>query len=111
MADDAQRLLALQQTYERELDHKFSFTGLTVDDFITHLLVEGLGKRAERVRSEWKVPDKRWWWLKLKALATTHNWEGIEQFAKSKKSPIGYEPFVVRCFGRQARNAWTSLDA
>lgn len=41
------------------------------------------------------MPDKRFWWIKLKALAATHNWEGLEAFAKSKKSPIGYEPFVV----------------
>jgi hypothetical protein len=95
MAEEAHRLLALQATYERELEHKFVFTGLTVDEFITHLLVEGLNKRAEHVRAAWKVPDKRWWWLKLKALAKTHNWDGLETFAKSKKSPIGYEPFVV----------------
>lgn len=95
MADDAARLLQLELQYERELEHKFIFAGLTVDDLITRLLVEGLGKRAEHVRSAWKVPDKRWWWLKLKALATTHNWDGLEIFAKSKKSPIGYEPFVV----------------
>ncbi|RSH83220.1 uncharacterized protein EHS24_006887 [Apiotrichum porosum] len=95
MADDAARLLQLELQYERELEHKFIFAGLTVDDLITRLLVEGLGKRAEHVRSAWKVPDKRWWWLKLKALATTHNWDGLEIFAKSKKSPIGYEPFVT----------------
>ncbi|KAL1411169.1 Vacuolar protein sorting-associated protein 16 [Vanrija albida] len=95
MADEAQRLLAVQLQYERETDHKFDFAGLTVDAFISELLIEGLGKRADRIRADWKVPDKRWWWLKLKALAKTHNWEGIETFAKSKKSPIGYEPFVT----------------
>jgi hypothetical protein len=36
------------------------------------------------------------WWLKLKALAELKDWDGLETFAKSKKSPIGYEPFVVR---------------
>jgi hypothetical protein len=95
MAEEAHRLLALQATYERELENKFVFRGLTVDAFISLLLVEGLSKRAENVRAAWKVPDRRWWWLKLKALANTHNWEGLAAFAKSKKSPIGYEPFVV----------------
>lgn len=37
-----------------------------------------------------------WWWIKLKALAHHGDWDGLEAFAKSKKSPIGYEPFVVR---------------
>lgn len=32
----------------------------------------------------------RYWWLKLTALAEKEDWEEIEKFAKSKKSPIGY---------------------
>jgi hypothetical protein len=95
MADDAHRLLSLQQAYERELDYKFSFAGLSVNDFIFALLTSGFGKRAERVRADWKVGDKRWWWLKIRAMAEVRDWEGLEAFAKSKKSPIGYEPFVV----------------
>jgi hypothetical protein len=35
-----------------------------------------------------------WWYLKLKALIEIRDWEQLEQFAKSKKSPIGFEPFV-----------------
>lgn len=116
MAEDAHRLLSLQLAYERELEHKFTFTGLSVNDFITQLMLEGFGKRAERVRADWRVSDKRcvklvmsgrcvlieviwyrWWWLKLKALSQSTDWDGLEAFAKSKKSPIGYEPFVVRC--------------
>lgn len=95
MIDDAQRLLSLQIAYERELENKFSFKGLSVDEFIFKLIIEGFSKRAERVRVDWKVPDKRWWWVKLKALSHIKDWEGLEVFAKSKKSPIGYEPFVV----------------
>lgn len=101
-ADDAARLLALEAQYEKEMDYKFTFKGLSVSELIASLLVEGLNKRAEHVRSAFKVPDKRFWWIKLKALATTHNWEGLEAFAKSKKSPIGYEPFVVS----RHRPAW-----
>ena len=140
MAEDAKRLLSLQMAYERELAHKFVFAGLSVNDFIYTLLCEGLGKRAEKVRADWRVPDKRYvlsshylfdrysiflpyslllstclpssrppfrilgmrqtdfrfWWIKVKALARNKDWEGLEAFAKSKKSPIGYEPFVVR---------------
>jgi len=59
MAEDAKRLLSLQMAYERELAHKFTFAGLSVNDFIYTLLCEGLGKRAEKVRADWRVPDKR----------------------------------------------------
>ncbi|WWC69699.1 uncharacterized protein I206_103642 [Kwoniella pini CBS 10737] len=95
MADDSYRLLTLQQIYEKELDQKFTFSGLSVNAFIHKLILEGFTKRAERVRIDWKVPDKRFWWIKLKALAERKDWEGLESFAKSKKSPIGYEPFVT----------------
>ncbi|RMC14609.1 hypothetical protein DUI87_09707 [Hirundo rustica rustica] len=35
-----------------------------------------------------------YWWLKINALATRGDWEEMEKFSKSKKSPIGYLPFV-----------------
>jgi hypothetical protein len=60
MAEDAHRLLSLQLAYERELENKFQFAGLSVNDFMSRLLAEGLGKRAERVRVDWKVADKRY---------------------------------------------------
>ena len=59
MADDANRLLSLQMAYERETEHKHRFVGLSVNEFISRLLIEGYGKRAERVRADWRVPDKR----------------------------------------------------
>lgn len=60
MAEDGQRLLSLQLAYERELEQKFQFAGFSVNDFISKLLQEGFGKRAEKVRVDWKVPDKRY---------------------------------------------------
>lgn len=32
----------------------------------------------------------RYWWLKLRSLAEKEEWEELEKFSKSKKSPIGY---------------------
>lgn len=32
----------------------------------------------------------------MKSLIEVRDWEGLETFAKSKKSPIGYEPFVLQ---------------
>jgi Vps16, C-terminal region len=33
----------------------------------------------------------RFWYVKLKALCEIRDWEGLEAFAASKRSPIGYE--------------------
>jgi hypothetical protein len=59
MAEDSLRLLTLQEQMERELENKYSFVGLNVNETMSYLLQIGLGKRAEKIRSEWKVPDKR----------------------------------------------------
>ena len=47
--------------------------------------------QANKLKKEFKVPDKRFWWIKVKALAESRNWVELDRFAKSKKSPIGYE--------------------
>lgn len=59
MAEDSLRLLTLQEQMERELENKYTFSGLNVNETMSYLLQIGLGKRAEKIRSEWKVPDKR----------------------------------------------------
>ncbi|XP_015764646.1 PREDICTED: vacuolar protein sorting-associated protein 16 homolog [Acropora digitifera] len=52
---------------------------------------------AEQLKKEFKVPDKRFYWLKVRALCESHNWGQLEIFAKSRKSLIGYEPFFEAC--------------
>ncbi|CAB4009562.1 vacuolar sorting-associated 16 homolog [Paramuricea clavata] len=45
-----------------------------------------------------RCPNSRYYWLKLRALAKAHEWIKLEEFCKSKKPPIGYEPFFEACF-------------
>lgn len=58
-------------------------------------------KQTEKLRSEYKVPDKHFWWLRIQVLAEQFQWDELEKFSKSKKSPIGYEPFVEVCLKQQ----------
>ena len=39
----------------------------------------------------------RYWLLKIRALAEAGFWQVLEAFAKEKKSPVGYRPFVEAC--------------
>lgn len=39
-------------------------------------------------------PPVSFWYIKLHALTAARDFEGLDTFAKSKRSPIGYEPFV-----------------
>lgn len=64
------------------------------------LLQLGDIKQAEKMKSEYKVSDKRFWWLRIQVLADSFQWDELEKFSKAKKSPIGYEPFVDVCLKR-----------
>ncbi|KAJ7359364.1 vacuolar assembling/sorting protein VPS16 [Mycena albidolilacea] len=94
MMDESARLLTLQQQLEKEADGKIVFFGLSVNETIRTLVVNGMAKRADKLKSDFKVPDKRFWFVKMQALVSTSDFEGLDTFSKSKRSPIGYEPFV-----------------
>jgi hypothetical protein len=109
MTDDAARLLATQQQLEAESGGRVAFVGRSVDGTLAVCLENGMGKRAERVRADFKVPDKRcararprcpaararrFWHVKLRALTAARDWDALDAFAKAKRSPIGYAPFV-----------------
>uniref|UniRef100_A0A8C8CI80 Vacuolar protein sorting-associated protein 16 homolog n=1 Tax=Oncorhynchus tshawytscha TaxID=74940 RepID=A0A8C8CI80_ONCTS len=81
--------------FQRRLDEKGeALLGLSLQETLHALLTSNFHKQAEQLYRDFRVPDKRYWWLKLTALAEKDDWEEMEKFAKSKKSPIGYLPFV-----------------
>ncbi|TFK21145.1 vacuolar protein sorting 16 isoform 1 [Coprinopsis marcescibilis] len=94
MMDENVRLLTLQQQLESEMDNKVAFFGLSVNETVRTCLLNGMSKRADKIKSDFRIPDKRFWYVKLSALIDAQDFEGLEAFAKSKRSPIGYEPFV-----------------
>ncbi|XP_046845974.1 vacuolar protein sorting-associated protein 16 homolog [Xenia sp. Carnegie-2017] len=95
--DEHIKLLEKQKVFEEQLRFP-GLIGLSVSDTIFELVNKGKDKEAEQFRKEFKVPDKRYYWLKLRALAKAHEWVKLDEFCKSKKPPIGYEPFFEACF-------------
>lgn len=59
MTDENARLLTLQQQLEKDADGRIPFFGTSVNETIRICLVNGLSKKADRVKSDFKVPDKR----------------------------------------------------
>ena len=62
MMDDSYRLLALQQAMEKESTTEgrhVPLVGLSVNETIRKCLEAGLPKKAEKIRGDFKVPDKR----------------------------------------------------
>jgi hypothetical protein len=60
MMDESARLLTVQQQLEKETDGKITFFGLSVSETIRTCLLNGMSRRADKIKSEFKVPDKRY---------------------------------------------------
>lgn len=48
-----------------------------------------------KVKSEFRVPDQRFAWIRLRALCDIGNYEALET---SRKPVIGFVPYVEQCF-------------
>lgn len=59
MMDESARLLTFQQHLEHETDGKVTFFGLNLNETIKMCILNGLAKRADKIKSDFKVPDKR----------------------------------------------------
>ncbi|KAF7545548.1 hypothetical protein G7046_g9538 [Stylonectria norvegica] len=88
---EATTLLRLQEAFDRDLAD--TFTGLSVNETLFKLIRLGNHQRAKKIQSEFKVPEKVAWWIRLRALVAKREWNEIEDIARAKKSPIGWEPF------------------
>ncbi|KAG8236730.1 hypothetical protein J437_LFUL014226 [Ladona fulva] len=95
LCQDQLRLLGHQKNLESKFGH--AFVNLSLHDTVARLLKLGQFKLADKLRIEYKVPDRRFWWLKVVGLAELGEWAELEKFSKSRKSPIGFEPFVDVC--------------
>jgi hypothetical protein len=90
--DEAAKLLKAQDAIEK--DFGTGFVGLSVNDTLFKLTRLGGLKRAQKLQTDFRVPEKAFWWLKLRALVSKRDWTELEELAgKTKKSPIGWEPF------------------
>jgi vacuolar protein sorting-associated protein 16 len=89
---EATQLLKLQETLDKEAsDGAGSYVGLSVNETMFRLIRTGYSKRAARVQSDFKVPEKTWWWVRLRALVAARLFRELEELGRAKKSPIGWE--------------------
>ncbi|XP_011699104.1 PREDICTED: vacuolar protein sorting-associated protein 16 homolog [Wasmannia auropunctata] len=95
LTEEQIKLLKYQRSLEDTL--RESVVGKPLHDTVKILLLRNELKLADKLRSEYKIPDRRYWWLKIQCLAEQGLWNDLEKFSKSKKSPIGYEPFIDEC--------------
>ncbi|KAL1863382.1 Vacuolar protein sorting-associated protein 16 [Paecilomyces lecythidis] len=93
------QLLKVQENLNKDVPDGTEFVGLSVNETVYRLIRSGYGKRAQKIQGEFKMPEKTYWWIRLRALVAKRDWGEIEEIAKIKKSPIGWEPFYNEILG------------
>ena len=93
--DETYRLLK----YQTGLEDKFgkTFVDKSLHQTLGLLLADGETKLADKLKSEFKVSDRRYLWIKVRAYGEGRQWQELAALAKSKKSAIGFGPFVDVC--------------
>jgi hypothetical protein len=72
---EAALLLKEQVKLERETGQAL-FISLSLADTLTTCFRLGHARAAAGLRKSFSVPEARWYWLKLTALAAAHDWDG-----------------------------------
>ncbi|XP_053409060.1 vacuolar protein sorting-associated protein 16 homolog [Mercenaria mercenaria] len=93
--DDEIKLLKYQRRLEEELHRPYM--DLSLHQTVHKLIVDNSNKMAEQLRKEFKIPEKRYWWLRIDALAEAGEWMELDKFSKTKKPQLGMEAFVEVC--------------
>ena len=110
MIEEAAKLLRLQESMDQDpkqagfdphdeiaasRESRPRFVGMSVNQTVYTLIQFGSYKRAQQLASDFKMPERTQWWLRLRALVAARSWRELENVGtKNRKSPIGWEPFV-----------------
>ena len=98
---EAQTLIRLQATFDNDLHNgDKAYTGLSVNNTLHRLILTGHSKRAQKLVSDFRVPEKTYAWIRLRALVAKRDWSELEDLAtKNKRSSIGWEPYFNEILG------------
>jgi hypothetical protein len=72
-------------------DTIYNLVCLAADDPGTYL------KQSNNFQRKFKVPEKRFYHLKVKAMAETQQWKHLYELSLERKQPIGFKPFAEAC--------------
>jgi len=94
--DDQIKLLRFQKKMEDELQRPFLDQSL--HETMHTLTTLGQHKHVEQLRKDFKVPDRRFCWMKVTALAEADDWSELEKFSNNKiAAKFGGEQFIDVC--------------
>lgn len=94
MTKDQIKLLAIQRELEMNCDGQTKYIDTSLADTIHTLLMTDQEKKAKKLSKEFNMSDKRYCWIKMRALIQAKQIAELEKFSKEKKLPVPIESFV-----------------
>ena len=100
--DEQIELLVEQERLETAYGHA-CFVDTSVSDTIHNLVCLAADnpaclRSAANIQKKFKVPEKRFCHLKVRAMAETGQWEALAALAAERKPPSGFRPFAEASF-------------
>ncbi|KAJ3276060.1 hypothetical protein HDV01_006230 [Terramyces sp. JEL0728] len=81
VTEETIKLLHLQNQLENDINHPF--VDLSLNDTILKCFTLRHPNKASKLKSEFKVADKKFLSLEFRSIVDMHNWDGMESFAKA----------------------------
>lgn len=97
MCEESLRLVRYQREIEDTLNARNEFQGKSVHETFKLLLEKKEYKLAEKLKNDFKMSDRRYFWLKIQHLAEIGDWIELEKFSKMKKGNSSYAAYVDVC--------------
>ncbi len=94
LVEDELKLLKTQSVLEDKLGTR-NFVGLTATQTVMELLMLDQQKHAEKLKTDMKMSDRRFAWLKIKALVRQERWDDIKKFMKQSSSRRSSPPLLT----------------
>ena len=98
IGEETRKLLKYQAGLEEKLGKPF--LNLSLHDTLSRLLEEKEVKLADKLRSEFRISERKYFWLKVRAYGDSKQWAELSTLTWSKKSPIGFCPFIDQCLAQ-----------
>jgi len=74
------------------------FQGLSISETIAQVVASKQLARADKFKTDFNVPPKRFHWIVIRALAKAKHWDELRMFFSRGASPIGPVPFFLASF-------------
>jgi hypothetical protein len=74
-----------------------SYVDQSLYDTVYAVCMTGDIKRATQIKESFRMPEKRFCWIRIKSLAQARRWVELDGYSKERKPPLGMESFADVC--------------